>query len=190
MHIRIPKVRVVVPHIHITPAMRSGDRPGPDSAQVGAFLTAMGQAEPTVCEMAVDQLGNSWGRWGGGAPGGLRDRTDADRAARDRFGGSVADSRAVPLLGATLGDQNPCVRRAAARLLGSSTAAEALPRLRAAATSDDARVREAALLGLGEADDAESYDAMLRGLRDRDPYVSRMGAWALGTLHIRVRCRR
>ena len=95
MHIRIPKVHVVVPHIHITPAMRGGDRPGPDSAQVSAFLTAMGRADPIVCEMAVDQLGNSWGRWGGGAPGGLRDRTDADRAQRDRFGAQLTRAAGV-----------------------------------------------------------------------------------------------
>ena len=149
MHIRIPRVHVVVPHIHITPAMRAGDRPGPDSAQVSGFLTAMGRADPTVCEMAVDQIGNSWGGWGGGAPGGLRDRTDTDRAQRNRFGGAVADGRAVPLLAASLADANPCVRRAAARLLGGSIAAEALPRLRTAAASGDGRVREAALLGLG-----------------------------------------
>ena len=45
MHIRInPKVHVVVPHIHITSAMRGGTRPGPDSAAVSGFLTAMGRA--------------------------------------------------------------------------------------------------------------------------------------------------
>ena len=102
----------------------------------------------------------------------------------------MSDARAVPLLAATLGDPNPCVRRAAARLLGSSTAADALPRLRTAAASDDARTREAALLGLGEADDALSYEVMLRGLRDRDPFVSRMGAWGLGSCRITARCRR
>ena len=96
MHIRInPKVHVVVPHIHISAAMRGGNRPGPDSAAVGAFLTAMGRTDPIVCEMAVDQLGNNWGSWGGGATAGLRDRTETDLTQRSLFGGSVSDPRAV-----------------------------------------------------------------------------------------------
>ena len=91
--IRVPKVHVVVPHIHVTPQMRGGGRPGPDSAMVSGFLASLGHADATVCEMAVNQLGNSWGNWGGGAQNGLRDRTEADRTAQARLGGSVSDAR-------------------------------------------------------------------------------------------------
>src|SRR5262249_54295203 len=93
---------------------------GPDSAQVARFLNALGAADPVICEMAVDNIGNGWGWHGRRTPVGvLHDRSEADRAARDAFSNDVEDPRAVPLLVERLGDPNPCVRRAAARMLGS-----------------------------------------------------------------------
>src|SRR5947207_1418620 len=107
-------------------------RPGPDSAQVVHFLSALGAADPIICDMAVDNLGNNWGSRSGREPVGvLRDWSPADRVAREAFGHSVDDPRALPVLVDHLGDPNPCVRRAAARMLGADRSELARRMLRA-----------------------------------------------------------
>src|SRR5688572_8619855 len=102
-----------------TPATAThDDGPGPDAQQVERLLTALGAADPLVCEMAVDAFGNSWG-WSDRrlAVGVLHDQHAAAREARRLFSNHVKDPQALPLLLARLGDPNPCVRRAAAKLL-------------------------------------------------------------------------
>jgi len=119
------------------------NRPGPDSAQVEALLAGLGRADPVVCEMAVDNLGNFWGGWARREVGALHDRAPA-AAAREAFDGRVKNAGAVGVLARELGHANPCVRRAAARMLGESSNPEALARLRTAFRSGDPRVRAGA----------------------------------------------
>ena len=53
---------------------RAPTSPGPDSARVARFLSGLGAADPIICDMAVDNLGNNWGSRSGREPVGvLRD---------------------------------------------------------------------------------------------------------------------
>ena len=160
-----------------------GDSKGPDSAQVARFLTALGSADPVICEMAVDNIGNGWG-WHSrrAAVGVLHDRSQAERAARNAFSNDVEDPKAVPLLVDRLGDPNPCVRRAAARMLGSDRSDLARRMLRAKLRDPQPLIREAAAFGAGQRDDHEAYDDLVRGLKDPEVSVVRMSVWALGEL--------
>src|SRR5690606_10020656 len=177
VHMRMPHIRV--PRLAMIRAR--SERPGPDSAQVVALLAHLAAADPGVCELAVDMLGNGW-NWGSrwGEISALRDARTPAREARLRYSGSVTDRRALPVLEAALGREQPCVRRAAARLLGGSSLPEASGALRRALTHRDGIVREAALLGLGISEDPGSFTAVLQAVSDRDPEVVRMAAWALG----------
>ncbi len=176
VHARMPYMRA--PHLHLSHDMTRIDLPGPDSAQVAAFLGSLSRSEPMICEAALDGAQNVWRDRS--LVGALREQSaDAPRLA---LAGSLRDARALPLLAAHLGDANPCVRRAAARILGDAAMPSATERLRVALTERDGRVREAAALGLGEADDSASAPALGRLLRDGDPYVARMAAWALGSM--------
>jgi len=75
------------------------ERPGPDSAQVVALLAHLAAADPAVCELAVDMLGNGW-NWGSrwGELSALRDARTPASAARLQYSGSVTDRRALPVL--------------------------------------------------------------------------------------------
>src|SRR5882672_9546617 len=153
---------------------------GPDSAHVAQLLTGLGSSDAMVCEMAVDMLGNHWS-WGGRrwSVGVLHDRV-ASEAAKDTLSNAVTDARALPILAARLSETNPCVRRAAAEMLAESPRPEALQSLRTGFKSGDSRIREAAAFGLGLNQDTTSRAELERALKDSDPVVARMAAWALG----------
>ena len=115
-------------------------RSGADSARVATLLSALAHTDPVICDLIGDQLGNFWM---GGEPGRLGRFADAPnvQGAKDSLAGTISDPRAVALLVATLGTDNPCVRRVAAKLLGRSTVSAAVlrglldnpaPRIRAA----------------------------------------------------------
>src|SRR6185295_10937600 len=101
--------------------MSGPGRGGADSARA-ALLNALARTDPVVCDLIGDQLGNFW--WGGQA-GGLGRFADAPnvQGAKDSLAGTIADPRALALLVANLGADNPCVRRVAAKLLGQSAVA-------------------------------------------------------------------
>src|SRR5438552_3814967 len=102
-------------------------RTGADSARVATLLAALAHTDPVICDLIGDQLGNFWM---GGEPGRLGRFDDAPnvQGAKDSLAGTITDPRAVSLLVATLGTENPCVRRVAAKLLGRSVVTAAVLR--------------------------------------------------------------
>jgi HEAT repeat protein len=154
-------------------------RPGPDSARVAAFLAAMEAADPVACEVLADAVGNGWW-WGGAPPGRFADAPAAARAARDSLSGQVRDAGALRRLTATLGHEDPCVRRAAAAMLGESTVDDAV--LQTALADPSPRIREAALHAAGHAERPTLRARSEALLGDRDESVATMAAWALGQL--------
>lgn len=162
--------------------MHDGSRaPLLDSAKTAAFFTALSQTPASICEMAVDNLGNGWG-WSDGQlrPNALRDQSRGARSEREIFGQARLAENGVAVAATALTLADACPRRAAARLLGQSELATASRALRDAARHSDGRVREAALLGIGIREDSANYQAAVKGIDDRDPEVVRMAAWALG----------
>ena len=135
----------------------------PDTLRPETLLALLRASDPTVCEMAVHMLGNTWGT--------SRVARFHDRASRlggDFSGRAVrvegeAEVRAVA---AALGDENACARRAAARLLAQSPAPAAREALREGLGSGSPTVREAAAYGAGMVEDPRSRDALLRLLGD------------------------
>lgn len=151
---------------------------GPDSASVGRFLDAIGAAEPVVCEMISDQMGNFW--WSGGnfGIGRVADTRAPQRAAKDSIGRRVSEPAAIRELSARLATDDPCVRQTAAKMLGNSAVSdEALGRL---LDSPTARVREAALRATGGRDRPALRARVERMLGAREIEVVAMAAWALG----------
>jgi HEAT repeat protein len=156
------------------------DRPGPDSARVGLLLAAMEAADPVACELIGDNLGNGW--WNGDAwgVGRLSDARPGARAARDSLSGRVRDPGAIRRLAATLGHENPCVRRVAAAMLGRSAADDAT--LHPLLDDPSPRIREAALMGAGHGERMALREKGEAMLRDREEPVATMAAWMLGEL--------
>jgi HEAT repeats len=151
--------------------------PGPDSARVAGLLSTLGNVDPVMCEMIADQIGNFWWSDGGVGVGQLDDTRVAVRAAKDSVSGPVSDARAIRLLGATLGHDDPCVRLVAAKMLGNSSADDAT--IGAPLGASSARVREAGLRAAGERDRPALRARVERMLGD-EPAVAAMAAWALG----------
>ena len=113
-------------------------RAGADSARVATLLSALAHTDPVICDLIGDQLGNFWLD----DPGRLGRFSDAPnvQGAKDSLAGTITDPRAVALLVATLGSDNPCVRRVAAKLLGRSTVSTAV--LRGLLDNPAPRIRE------------------------------------------------
>ena len=179
VHIHQPRP----PHIGSHMIRAIGGGPGPDSATVAGFLASLAETPVTVCGMAVAMLGNGWD--GDGSPNqvsALRDDAVSQREIRRRLQSPLQDRRAIPLLAASLGRPEPCVRRAAAKMLGGSDLPEASKALHAGLRQADPRTREAAALGIGVMADTAAFDELVLALGDRDPDVIRMAAWALGNL--------
>src|SRR5256886_9876973 len=121
-------------------------RTGADSARVATLLAALAHTDPVICDLIGDQLGNFWM---GGEPGRLGRFDDAPnvQGAKDSLAGTITDPRAVSLLVATLGAENPCVRRVAAKLLGRSAVSAA--GLRGLLDNPAPRIRESAAFAAG-----------------------------------------
>src|SRR5512145_2372042 len=83
-------------------------RAGPDSARVEAFLTALRSADPMVCEMVSDQVGNFWSSHGDYGVGLLAGSSRSWESARDSLYGP-ATGAALRRLGRALDDESPCV---------------------------------------------------------------------------------
>src|SRR5947208_2534613 len=175
-------------------------RSGADSARVATLLSALAHTDPVICDLIGDQLGNFWM---GGEPGRLGRFADAPnvQGAKDSLAGTISDPRAVALLVATLGTDNPCVRRVAAKLLGRSTVSAAV--LRGLFDNPTPRIRESAAFAAGVGALSDRNDAVRRAavraladlhersavaplegllLNDSDPEVRRESASALGNL--------
>ena len=156
-----------------------GGRAGADSARVATLLAALAHTDPVVCDLIGDQLGNFWI---GGDPARLGRFSDAPsvQGAKDSLAGTITDPRAVALLVATLGTDNPCVRRVAAKLLGRSTVSAAV--LRGLLDSPAPRIRESAAFASGVGERREMRAALEHQLADTAMGPAAMAAWALGEI--------
>lgn len=159
-------------------------RAGADSARVARFLTALAAADPVLCEMVSDQVGNFWmsdhelgiGRTGGARP--------ALRAAKDSISRRVSDPGAIRLLSARLDAEDPCVRHTAAKMLGNSSISDdALTRLLEAPSP---LAREAALRAVAMRDRPALRPRVERLLTARESAVAAMAAYALGEMEQRA----
>src|SRR5204863_205983 len=115
---------------------------------------------------------------------GLRRFSDAPtriQGAKDSLAGSVTDPRALTLLAATLGTDNPCVRRVAAKLLGRSAVSAAV--LRELLADPSPRIRESAAFASGVGERREIRAALEHLLADTSTGPATMAAWALGEIH-------
>src|SRR5690348_4773622 len=119
---------------------------GMDSAGVSAFLVGLSGANPVVCQLAVNSLGNHWGHGDDELEVGILAGEITAERERDALGRSITDPGALTLLGRALADPHPCVRRAAARMLGESKSSEAVRLLQSSLRDPAPTVREAAAL--------------------------------------------
>ena len=154
-------------------------RSGADSARVATLLSALAHTDPVICDLIGDQLGNFWM---GGEPGRLGRFDDAPnvQGAKDSLAGTITDPRAVSLLVATLGTENPCVRRVAAKLLGRSVVTAAV--LRGLLDNPAPRIRESAAFAAGVGERRETRAALEHQLADTATGPAAMAAWALGEI--------
>jgi HEAT repeat protein len=159
--------------------MSGPGRGGADSARVAALLNALARTDPVVCDLIGDQLGNFW--WGGQA-GGLGRFADAPnvQGAKDSLAGTISDPRALSLLVAIIGTENPCVRRVAAKLLGQSAVAASV--LNGLLDDPSPRIRESAAYAAGVGERRETIASLKRRLADTDVGPAAMAAWALGEI--------
>ncbi len=152
---------------------------GPDSARVEALLGALHAADPMVCEMVVDQVGNFWNSSGAFRLGLLGDGSRSWESARDSLYGRVTNPAAIRRLARGLDDPNPCTRRVSAKLLGRGLPGT-LPIIRESLRSTSERIREAAALAAGQDDTVALGDDLIRATRDPSVTVVAMATWALG----------
>ena len=161
---------------------RDRDRnPGPDSARVEAYLGALRAADPMLCEMVVDQVGNFWNSSGEFRVGLLADGSRSWEPARDSLYGTVTDPAAIRRLTRGLDDPEACTRRAAAKLLGRSMPG-AVAVIREALRSSSERVREAAALAAAQEEPVALGEDLVRATRDPSIAVVAMATYALGEL--------
>jgi len=156
-----------------------GGRPGADSARVAALLSALAHTDPVICDLIGDQLGNFWM---GGESGRLGRFDDAPnvQGAKDSLAGHITDPRAIALLVATLGTDNPCVRRVAAKLLGQSAVSAST--LSGLLDNSSPRIRESAAYAAGVGERHETRGPLERRLADTAAGPAAMAAWALGEI--------
>ena len=160
------------------------ERPTLDSARATAFFDALGAADPVICELVSDQLGNFWWSDSELGIGRLGDALVSARTAKSAFARRISDPGAIRVLGARLAAENPCVRLTAAKLLGETTISDdALGRYLEAPS---ARVREAALRAVGGGERAALRGQVERMLGAREVPVAAMAAWALGEIEHRA----
>ncbi len=124
---------------------------GPDSARVVAWFGALHAADPMVCEMVADQLGNFWSSNGSEGIGALADASRRWESSRDSLASPVTDRAARRVAFRALAEDVACVRRSAAKMLGRSGSG-VLDELREGLRSTNPRVREATILAIGHSE--------------------------------------
>lgn len=157
---------------------------GPDSARVAQFLDAVAAADPVLCELVSDQLGNFWFNGDANGIGRFADARSSAFLAKDSVTRRVTQPNAIRLLASKLDDENPCTRLVAAKMLGNSTVADAeFERL---LESNSTRVREAALRALAVRERPALRRPVERQLASSNADVAVMAAYALGHLEDRA----
>ena len=149
------------------------NRPGPTEAEVRAALEALRSSDARLCTLAVDRLAQ--GGWDSG-----RQRLAGEEVLPVPGRGPAKAPEVIGVLGDTLADPRPCVRRAAAVWLGDSPTPEAQGKLVTALRSASPATREAAAYGLGVHGDGAGREDLVAALRDGAPPVAVAAAWALG----------
>ena len=172
---------LVLSLVHTSGGGPGVERPGADSARVAALLAALAHTDPVICDLIGDQLGNFWMGDDPGRLGRFSDAPGRIQGAKDSLAGSVTDPRALTLLVATLGTDNPCVRRVAAKLLGRSAVSAAV--LRELLVDASPRVRESAAFAAGVGERRDTRAALEHLLADTATGPAAMAAWALGEMH-------
>jgi HEAT repeat protein len=164
--------------VHAGAADRPG-RVGADSARVATLLNALGRTDPVICDLLGDQLGNFWMSGEAGRIGRFSDAPDV-QGAKDSLAGTITDPKAMSLLVATLGADDPCVRRVGAKLLGQSAVSASV--LTGLIDSPTARIRESAAYAAGVGEHRDTRGPLERRLTDTATGVAAMAAWALGEI--------
>ncbi len=157
----------------------SAHHEGLDSAHVAQMLATLRAADPLICELLVDRIGNYWDNENDGI-GRLVDARTL-QAAKDSARGRISSKGAQALLLATMGDDDPCVRQLAGEWLGRS----AIPtdQLIQRLADPSQRVREVAAFALGvghREHGAASRRALERLAGDGEAHLQAMAVWALG----------
>ena len=160
----------------------SGDdtHAGPDSARLSGLLVSLSTADPLICELIGDQIGNFWSDARRFGVGRFSDAPPAAQPAKDSLHGRVSDAAAIRVLTASLDAGDACVRRVAAKLLGRSRVATAT--LTQLLTHTSPRVREAAAYALGAEDRKEARLDLERALKAQAGPEAAMAAWTLGDI--------
>jgi len=157
---------------------------GPDSARVAQFLDAVAAADPVLCELVSDQLGNFWFNGDANGIGRLADARSSAFAAKDSVTRRVTQPNAIRLLASKLDAENPCTRLVAAKMLGNSAVADAeFERL---LESNSTHVREATLRALAVRERPALRRPVERQLASSNADVAVMAAYALGHLEDRA----
>ena len=112
--------------------------------------------------------------------GSFSDAPAGIQGAKDSLAGTITDAHAITLLIATLGAQNPCVRRVAAKLLGQSTVSTSV--LGGLLDNLSPLIRESAAYAAGETERRELTPILERRLADTATGPAAMAAWALGEI--------
>ena len=151
---------------------------GRDSLRAVAFLDAVRDANPVVCEMTIRSLHfNGWGGHGWEFDDSQPFVPDSATLEAVRWAtGHLADPGIIPPLAAALRDSVPCVRRAAGVLLGRADHPDGLAALLGALDDNDQGVKEAAILGLGESSSNQAVAPVLRYLDNNSPRLRQLAA--------------
>jgi HEAT repeat protein len=148
-----------------------------------AIVAAGRGANAVLCELAARSVESEWGwGWGSGAMDVRAPRDGAVRLALEQARGRRTPLSLVPLLAASLRDDDVCVRRLSAPLLARVRTPASNQALRLALQHERATTREAAALGLGFTGDPAVIPALLAGLQDAEARVRVACAWALGEI--------
>ncbi len=175
--------KVLVRHnVSVTANSHDDNDVGPDSARVVSLLTAVGVADPLVCELIGDQLGNFWTSGNEDGVGRFADAQLALGLVKDSLHGRVTQPGAIAVLVQSLSADNACTRRVGAKLLGRSRIETA--RLTQLLVNNSSRIKEAAAyaIGVGDHYHPTARASLEQVLKSGAVNEAAMAAWALGQL--------
>ena len=143
---------------------------------IDELITAARGASPMICALAAQSIGNGGGGWQPPYPIVSTSFTSIRQALRE-----ARMESSLPLLLASLGDADACVREIAARLLGHQRDDTAIRGIAARLQSPDAPSRAAAAYALGLTGAGVSAP-LEEVLADPEPAVRGNAVWALGRI--------
>ncbi|MBI3792121.1 MAG: HEAT repeat domain-containing protein [Gemmatimonadetes bacterium] len=150
---------------------------GPDSARVSKLFATLAPADPLICDMITEQIGNFWSEGGRDGVGRFADAPNV-QAVKDSLHSAVRAPGAIRLLEASLDAPDACTRRLAAKLLRQSKAPTA--QIEGLLGHASARVREGAAYALATESRAEARVGLERLVKRNSGADAAMATWALG----------